>query len=205
MRGKRSGKKVVLNLGCGDTKMPNAVNIDSVKLPNVDMVFDLEKFPYPFKDRSVDEIHMYFVLEHLFDHMSVIKELYRILKKGGMLYIRVPHGSSCYGAWGEFTHYRGYAWGSFDIFSSGSKRGYYTDVRFKTVFRKCKYFLTYPYDFYKYNTWFPHWENTWYGVFVKFYVNFIQYLIDLSPPIFERFWCYLVGGAAEVYVELKKC
>lgn len=200
----RNDNKVVLNLGCGDTKMLGAVNVDSIKLPNVDMVFDLERFPYPFKENSVDEVHMYFVLEHLFDHMGVIKELHRILKKGGMLYIRVPHGSSCYGAWGELTHFRGYSWGSFDIFSDASKRSYYTDVRFKTIFKKCKYFLTYPYDFYKFNTWFPHWEKFWYAPLIKSFVDTIQFFIDLSPTIFERFWCYLVGGAAEVYVELEK-
>lgn len=196
--------KIVLNLGCGDTRMPSAVNIDSVKLKNVDMVLDMEKFPYPFKDNSVDEVHLYFVLEHLRDHFSVIKELHRVLKKGGILYIRVPHGSSCYGPWGEFTHLRGYGWGSFDIFSSSNKRSYYSDVRFKILKRRCKYFLTYPYDFYKYNSWFPHWERKWYSPIVKLYVSIIQFLIDLSPPIFERFWCYWIGGAAEVYFELQK-
>ncbi len=195
---------VILNFGCGDTVMDGAINIDHIKLPNVDMVFDFEKYPYPFEDSSVDEIHMYFVLEHLVDHLGVIKELHRILKKGGMLYIRVPHGSGCYGQWGEFTHQRGYGFRSFDIFSDDSSRSYYTDIRFKIHKRKCKYFLTYPYDFYKYNTWIPHWEKFWYAPFIKLYVDIVQSLIDLSPEIFERFWCYWVGGAAEVYVEMEK-
>ena len=204
MKDKKNNNKVVLNFGCGDTMIPGAINIDHIKLPNVDKVFDFEKFPYPFKDKSVDEVHMYFVLEHLVDHLSVVKELYRILKIGGILYIRVPHGSSCYGQWGEFTHQRGYGYRSFDIFSSDSHRSYYTDIRFRVVTRKCKYFLTYPYHWYKYNTWFPHWEKFWYAPAVKLFVNSIQFLIDLSPELFERFWCYWVGGAAEVYVELKK-
>ncbi len=197
-------KKVILNFGSGDTVMENAINIDHIKLPNVDMVFDFEKFPYPLESNSVDEIHMYFVLEHLFDHLGVMKELYRILKPGGMVYIRVPHGSGCYGAWGEFTHYRGYSWYSFDIFNFESKRSYYTDIRFKYIKRRVKYFLTYPYDWYKYNTWKPDWEHKWFSPIVKFGVDVIQFLIDLNPPVFERFWCYWVGGAAEVYVELEK-
>jgi SAM-dependent methyltransferase len=197
-------KRIILNLGCGDTSMEGAINIDSIKLPNIDQVMDLEKFPYPFATNSVDEIHMYFVLEHLFDHLSVMKELHRILKPQGTLYIRVPHGSGMYGQWGEFTHFRGYGFHSFDIFKSDSKRAYYTEVRFKIVTNKVKYFLTYPYDWYKFNTWFPHWEKTWYGPFVKLYVDVIQTLIDLNPAFFERFWCYWVGGAAEVYVVLEK-
>lgn len=197
-------KKVILNLGCGRAIMPGALNVDKFNLPKVDLVFDLEKFPYPFKDNSVDEVHMYFVLEHLDNHFGVIEEIYRILKKGGMLYVRVPHGSSCYGQWGEFTHKRGYAFRSFDIFCNDSERSYYSGIKFKIIKKKIKYFLTYPYDFYKYNSWFPHWEKKWYSLFIKIFVNLIQFLIDLSPVIFERFWCYFVGGAAEVYVELKK-
>ncbi len=200
----KSDKKIILNFGCGDTTMEGAINIDHIKLPNVDMAFDFEKFPYPIEDNFVDEIHMYFVLEHLFDHLGVMKELGRILKPGGVLYIRVPHGSGCYGSWGEFTHYRGYSWYSFDIFIEDSKRSYYTDIRFKYLTRRVKYFLTYPYDWYKYNTWVPDWEKKWFSPLVKFVVDCIQYLIDLNPPVFERFWCYWVGGAAEVYVELQK-
>jgi SAM-dependent methyltransferase len=184
--------------------MKNAVNADMVKMPGVDKAFDFEKTPYPFEDNTFDEIHAYFILEHLDNHFEAMQELHRILKKGGVLYIRVPHGSGCYGQWGEFTHKRGYGYRAFDIFSNDSNRGYYSDVRFKTKFCKLKYFLTYPYDFYKYNIWFPHWEKFWYAPIVKFGVNTIQALIDLNPEIFERFWWPYVGGAAEVYVELEK-
>ena len=197
-------KKVIINFGCGTTTMKGAINVDGIKTPNVDKVVNFEEFPYPFKSNSIDEIHAYFVLEHLDDHLGAVKEMYRILKKGGMLYVRVPHGSGCYGQWGEFTHRRGYGYRAFDIFTDENSRSYNSGVRFKTVFRKLKYFLTYPNDFYKYNTWFPHWEKSWYAPLVKVWVNTIQFMIDLSPEIFERFWCYWVGGAAEVYVELKK-
>ena len=196
--------KIIINFGSGNTKMKGAINVDHIKLKYVDKVFDFEKFPYPFKENSADEIHMYFVLEHLDKHLEVMQELHRILKRGGLLYIRVPHGSSCYGQWGEFTHKRGYGYGSFDIFEPSSKRSYYSNIRFKILKKKCKYFLTYPYDWYKFNTWFPHWEKRWYGIFIKGYVNIIQFLIDLSPEIFERFWCYWVGGAAEVYIKMQK-
>ncbi len=197
-------QRKVINFGCGSTTMPGAINVDCVKLPNVDVAFNFEQFPYPFEDNSIDEIHMYFVLEHIVDHFGAMRELYRIMKPGGMLYIRVPHGSSCYGQWGEFTHQRGYGFRAFDIFAEGNDRAYYSDVRFITRKRKCKYFLTYPYNFYKFNTWVPHWEKYWFSFLVKGYVLAIQFLIDLSPEVFERFWCYWVGGAAEVYVELEK-
>lgn len=196
-------KKIIINFGCGDTTMPGALNIDHIKLPNVDLVMDFEKFPYPFSDNSVDEIHLYFVLEHLRDHFQVMAEIHRVLKKGGRAYIRVPHFSSVY-AWGEFTHERGYAWGSFDLFENTHDRSYYSRIRFKVIRKRIKYFLTYPYDWYKFNTWFPHWEKKWYGFIVKLFTRAVQFSIDLSPKLFERFWCYWVGGAAEVYVILEK-
>lgn len=167
------------------------------------MVFDLEKFPYPLEANSQDEVHMYFVLEHLTDHFSVVREVHRILKPGGKFYVRVPHYSGCY-AWGEFTHKRGYAIGSFNIFEDSNNREYYSEIRFKIPTKRIKYFLTYPYDWYAYNTWFPHWERKWYGFLIKAGVNIVQFLIELNPEIFERFWCYWVGGAAEVYYVLEK-
>lgn len=196
-------EKKIFNFGCGTTKMKGAINVDHIKLPNVDMVFDFEKFPYPLSDNSADEIHLYFVLEHITDHLGAMKEIYRILKPNGRCFIRVPHSSSMY-AWGEFTHKRGYAFGSFDIFQDSNSRSYYSGIRFRVVRKKIKYFLTYPYDWYKFNTWFPHWEKKWYSFMIKGGVNTVQFFIDLNPEIFERFWCYWVGGAAEVYYILEK-
>lgn len=84
-----------LNLGCGYNKINGWVNIDSSPLVNPDVLWDLEKTPYPFDDNSVDEILANHVLEHLGQltstYLSIIKELYRICIGGAILHIRVPH------------------------------------------------------------------------------------------------------------------
>lgn len=49
---------------------------------------DLHKMP--FKDKSFDKAVMSEVLEHVEDDEQVLKEVYRILKKGGTLVISVP-------------------------------------------------------------------------------------------------------------------
>jgi ubiquinone/menaquinone biosynthesis C-methylase UbiE len=59
-----------------------------------DVVHDLNEFPYPWDDNSVDEIEMIHVLEHLEDWWSAFLECVRILKPGGTLEIRVPDESS---------------------------------------------------------------------------------------------------------------
>jgi len=46
-----------LNLGCGDKIIPGYINIDKYKTFDPDIIHDLEKFPYPFKDNTIIEIH----------------------------------------------------------------------------------------------------------------------------------------------------
>ena len=85
---------VFLNLGCGYSKRVGAINVDKYANCEPDVVHDLNVFPYPWDDDSVDGIVMFHVLEHLGDWWTVILECARILKPGGKLHIRVPDESS---------------------------------------------------------------------------------------------------------------
>ena len=84
-----------LNLGCGDRKIEGFHNVDSVALCAPDEVVDLESFPWPWADNSVEEVMLNHVLEHLGQetevYLSIIKELYRVCKHDSMVHIRVPH------------------------------------------------------------------------------------------------------------------
>ena len=84
-----------LNLGSGSKILKGYVNVDKFQYYNPDVVHDLEKFPYPFEDNSVDEILLSHVLEHIGQNPDVfnniIKELYRICKNNSIVDIRVPH------------------------------------------------------------------------------------------------------------------
>ena len=84
-----------LNLGCGNKVHEGYVNVDKFDLYNVDIVHDLEKFPYPFEDDSVDEILLSHVLEHIGQEpnvfVQILKEFYRISKNQALIKIAVPH------------------------------------------------------------------------------------------------------------------
>ena len=73
-----------LNLGCGQDIRKGYVNLDFLKLRGVDVVHDLNKFPYPFDDDEFDEIYTSHVLEHLDNLPKAMKELKRICRNGGL-------------------------------------------------------------------------------------------------------------------------
>jgi len=83
-----------LNLGCGQWIIPGYINQDVIDLPGVDMVFDLDKFPYPFEDSTFDEIYSAHVLEHVQDLGEVMQELTRICKPGSDIKVVVPYFSN---------------------------------------------------------------------------------------------------------------
>ena len=66
-------EKKKLNFGCGTRIMKGYVNLDIVKHKGVDVVHDLNKFPYPFKNGEFDEIYARFILEHLGDLVKVMR------------------------------------------------------------------------------------------------------------------------------------
>ena len=78
-----------LNLGCGDKKREGYTNVDLCGDP--DLTCDLNVFPWPFADNSVDEVFSEHFLEHVMDYEKTVWEMHRILKPGGLLHFKVPH------------------------------------------------------------------------------------------------------------------
>ena len=126
---------MILNLGAGDRLIPGAVNIDIY--PPANEIIDLSIFPWVWKSDSIDAIYMYHFLEHMPNSQEALKECHRILKKGGGLYINVPHSSSA-SAVGCLSHYRTFSYNSLKDYLSIHRRW------FKTVEQRI--------------VWLPHWE-----------------------------------------------
>ena len=60
--------------------------------PNAKRVYhDLNKFPYPFEDSSIDKVFIIHTLEHLEYPLKVLQEIYRILKPNGEVVIVIPN------------------------------------------------------------------------------------------------------------------
>lgn len=110
----------MLDLGGGNRPNPDAsVIVDSYNVPKDGkkrVVWDLEKFPYPFKDNSFDVVYMSHVLEHLKEPTKVLEEMHRIARH--KVWFLVPHYSS-HAAHNHITHINFFGAGSMDTFVEG--------------------------------------------------------------------------------------
>jgi len=104
---------VSLDVGCGKQKRGD-IGMDIYPGPQVDVVWDLRKTPWPFESGKFDTVYAIHVLEHIPFSLepqyedglfSVMGEIHRVLQPGGKLVIITPHQQSRY-AWGVPTHRR---------------------------------------------------------------------------------------------------
>lgn len=127
-----------LNLGAGTDIKEGFTNVDIVDLEGIDVVHNLNEFPWPFDDKSIEYIHAQDVLEHVDEPVAFITECYRILKPGATLWIQTPRYDADF-LWIDPTHKRGFHEKSMDFFDRttgyGQTTGFYTQVSFSV---KCE-------------------------------------------------------------------
>lgn len=82
---------IKLHLGCGDKKLRGYINIDAVPTEGSDIVMDAVDLSI-IPSNSISEIFMKSVFEHFYRHQQdrILREYYRVLKKGGKLVLGVP-------------------------------------------------------------------------------------------------------------------
>ena len=122
----------ILDLGCGENKVPNSIGLDNAQLPGVDVEHDLLNFPYPFENESIDKIYLRHVIEHFaFENINfIMNECNRILKNDGLLVITVPHVFSI-SAFIDPTHRSFFTFGSGKFWDENSSKAYYKEFQFK--------------------------------------------------------------------------
>ncbi|MCK9582206.1 MAG: class I SAM-dependent methyltransferase [Endomicrobiales bacterium] len=122
-----------LDFGCGSSKKTGFIGIDCIALPNVDVVHNLNQFPYPFEANCASEVWLDNVLEHMDNPLKCIEEIHRICKNGAKVYVGVPYFRSFY-ATIDPTHKRFFGINWFYYFDPSHlfcKKYCYTNVRFK--------------------------------------------------------------------------
>lgn len=165
-----------LNIGCGNDIKKGHVNLDFVRQPGVDVVHDLEKFPWPFKTNTFDEVYSSHFLEHVSDLQKTLKEISRICKDKAHIIIRVPH-FSCGVSYRDPTHKRLFSYFTFDYFTDEC---WYVQPKFNILKRKLNFT-----------------RQSFTGLNKLF-----NPLININPGIYERFFCWIFP-CAEVICELE--
>lgn len=162
----------ILDLGCGIHKLKpkhpdhKVIGVDKVKVEGVDVVHDLDIFPYPFKDSEFDMVYASHFLEHVKDLELTLKEIQRILKPKGILQGRVPH-FSCGVTYRDPTHKRFFSYFSFEYFSD---KCWYAPIKFNIVNISFNFTRTYK-------TFLNDWFNP---------------LLNAFPTMYERFFCWIL-------------
>ena len=124
-----------LHLGCGNDYKEGWVNVDFINEVKADVYHDLNKFPYPFIDDSVDYLLMDNVLEHLPETIKVMEEIHRISKPGATIEIIVPLAPTMF-AFRDPTHVKFFTYRSMDYFTEEDGLNFYSKARFKIKERK---------------------------------------------------------------------
>ena len=69
-----------LNIGCGKDIKKDYINLDKAKAPGVDVIHDIDQYPWPFEDNYFDEVYGRDVIEHVKDLFKAMMEIKRICK-----------------------------------------------------------------------------------------------------------------------------
>ena len=162
----------ILDVGCGINKFAGAIGIDRNPASRADVLCDLDRFPYPFRDSSFDRLRAVHVIEHVGDVLRTMEEFHRLLIPGGQVLIVTPHYTD-FSSFCDPTHrwhLNSYSFRYFGEDHGGF--GYYSRRRFREISVRVKLLAL--------------WR--WLG---------FELLVNRVPR-FRRFWefylCYVIRG-----------
>lgn len=87
-------KSLKLDIGCGAHVQPGCFGLDQRPLPGVDLVLDLEHFPWPLPDNCARVAFMSHFWEHIkpWRTIGLMAELHRVLQHDAQVLISSPYG-----------------------------------------------------------------------------------------------------------------
>lgn len=169
----------VADIGCGPNKFPNSTGVDIVERPGVvDIVHNLDIYPWPLEDNSFDVLICNHLIEHVDDFVAMVKEFHRILKPSGYLIARTPHYSHV-DSYVDPTHKRHMTMNSFNYFLENTDR---SKLYSEPLFRKDEITLSFGSGFYSQTG---------------------KLLSKVSMRKYEKYWCRIFP-ANTLYYRLQK-
>ncbi len=123
----------ILDVGCGVNKQPGAIGLDRNPDSRADVLADLDRYPYPFRDNAFDGLVAIHVIEHVGDVIRAMEEFHRLVRAGGWVRIETPHYTD-FSSFCDPTHrwhLNSYSFRYFGEDHGGF--GYYSRCRFREI------------------------------------------------------------------------
>jgi len=123
----------LLDVGCGVNKHPGAIGLDRNPASRADVLADLDRYPYPFRDSAFDGLLAIHVIEHVGDVIRTMEEFHRLVRAGGRVRLETPHYTD-FSSFCDPTHrwhLNSYSFRYFGDDHGGF--GYYSRCRFREI------------------------------------------------------------------------
>lgn len=176
----------ILDIGCGQNKVPGAIGMDINPRANMDVIHDLNCIPYPFRTNEFDVVWARHVIEHVREPLALMIELHRITRSGGLIKLVTPHWTNPDWAT-DLTHCNHFNSYSFRHLVQGQEGfPFYTEIRF----HQRQAYLTLA--------------NLWKMMGIQFLVN-----LDHKHPglrFLRKFWEFYLSSVMrgkDIYFELE--
>lgn len=169
---------MILDVGCGPSKMPGSIGVDQVLIPGVDVVCDLNQ-PWPLKEKTFQKIIFRHSINHFNNLDFILQEVSRVAKQNALIEIIAPHFSSD----NIFTDptvkfFLGYR--SFNYYCQNvtSIYNYYSTVKFHLENRRIYLYKSEA--------------HTISDTFINQLIYPLEWLINTFPRLYEKFFCFIL-------------
>lgn len=170
----------ILHLGCGRAKHRDALGVDTAESSKADLLWDLDRRPWPLPDDAFARVYAINVLEHLEDVVGTMEEIHRVARAGAEVRIMVPFPSGHH-TWTDPTHKRAFMSRSFQYFTPAfaDRHFAYSAARFEP--------LEVTYD--RQGAWDAD-EGWLWAYHPKWYDRLFLALANRYKDLYERRFCY---------------
>lgn len=192
----KEGNSKVLIIGGGITE--NGLGIDeipsNITFVESDVSFGIkthlicDAHDLPFKDESFDGVIIQFVLEHILDPFRCVEEIYRILKKDGLVYSDTPFMQQVHGGRYDFLRFSHLAhrrlFRNFAEIRSGASCGAGVVLAWSYCYFLQSFFTNQTLG-----------QIAWtFGSFTGFWLKYFDYLLINKPTAFDTASSYYFIG-----------